>query len=259
MIAVADPDEAWWVEMARDGKWAVRRVEDDEVSVRANGYRIPAFAARYGDPAAQADRSNLDRHDAIEARVADMPVLGVHDLMALLRDVYEDTPLFRARPDGSPFKTGVRTVAILRTEAATVLDPRRGLPGGAGHRLWCCLSTPLTGVFVPFHLGATRIEPRYETAGARYSPDSAYWLFSELARLVDYRYPATANLVRDTWSAFEEETFRDLAPIEARCEGLAAPEFAGLLTEFDCRRAADAIAALEALLPEVKTRAFYEE
>jgi dipeptidase len=259
MIAVADPDEAWWVELARDGKWAAQRVEDDEVSVRANCYRIPDFAARYGDPANQADRYNLDRHDALEARAAGTATLGVPDLMALLRDVYEGLPLYRTRPDGSPFKTEIRTIAIIRTEAATVLDPQPDLGSGIGHRMWCCLSTPHTGAFVPFHAGIDRVEPHYATAGARYSPDSAYWLFSELARLVDYRYPATANLVRDAWRDFEAATFRDLATVEARCREMTAPTCRDLLSNFDHQRAAEAIRTLEELLLEVKTRAFYDE
>ncbi len=259
MIAVADPDEAWWLEMARDGKWSVRRVDDDEVSVRANCYRIPDFAAKYGDPASQADRYNLDRHDVLEARAAGMPRLGPAELMSLLREVYEGTPLYRTRPDGSPFRTEVRTVAMMRTEAATVLQPNGSLPDGVAHRMWCCLSTPLTGVFVPFHVGIRRVESHYATSGGEYTEHSAYWRFAELARLVDYRYPACATLVRGTWSAFEAETFRDLAAVEAHSRGLAAPECATLLTDFDCRRASAAIRTLGALLREVKTRAFNEE
>jgi dipeptidase len=258
MMAIADPREAWWVEMARDGKWAAQRVEDDEVSVRANCYRIPDFADRYGDPVSQADRYNLDRHEVLEARIEGLPCLGPRELMALLRDVYEDTPLFCARSDGSPFKTPVRTIAVLRTEAATIFDPSGDLPSGVGHRMWCCLSTPLTGVFVPFHVGDRLVEAHYATAGVEYSAESAYWLFSELARLVDYRYPACVNLVRDAWQGFEAETSRRLSEVEARCQGLTPAECADLLTGFDRLRASEAIRALEALLPEVKTRAFYE-
>ena len=259
MIAIADAGEAWWVELARDGNWATERVDDDEVSIRANCYRIPGFAARYGDPASQADRYNLDRHDALEARVAATPMLGVSELTALLRDVYEGTPLYRARPDGSPFKTGVRTVAILRTEAATILEAQPDFPHSLGHRMWCCLSTPLTGVFVPFHVGIQRIEPHYAAAGASYSADSAYWLFSELARLVDYRYGATVDLVRGAWRDFEAATIRDLGATEEQCRALTASQCIDLLTGFDHQRAAEAIRTLEALLPEVKTRAFHED
>lgn len=258
MVAVADADEAWWVELARGGRWAAERVEDGEVSVRANCYRIPDFAASFGDPANQRDRYNLDRHEVLEGRVSALSSVSVPDLMMMLREVYEGTPLHRTRPDGSPFGTGVRTVASPKTEACTVVEPRRGPGAPLAHLLWCCLSTSLTGVFVPFHVGIARIEPHYACAAGRYTPDSAYWLFTELAKLVDYRYRDCAELVQAAWRDFESETFDGLAGVEEACARRGEPAAAEVLTEFDNRRAADAIRVLQDLLVEVKTRAFHE-
>ncbi|HEY5656361.1 MAG TPA: C69 family dipeptidase [Myxococcota bacterium] len=290
MIAIADPDEAWWVELARDGLWAAARVGDDEVSVRANCYRIGArqegdagsmlcspglaahaasrgwpsgsplsFAATVGDPANQSDRYNLDRHEVLEEKLRERKKVGVPDLVELLREVFEGTPLHRTRPDGSPFRTGVRTVARMNTEVCTVLEPRRGMPPEVAHRMWCCMSTSLTGTFVPFHLGITSVEPHYATAGGRYDPGSAYWLFTELAKLVDCRYRACAEVVLSRWATFEAETWPALAAVEARLAGAGLTEAVEALTAFDERRAADAIRVLEELLVEVKTRAFFED
>jgi dipeptidase len=259
MIAITDPEEAWWVEIARGGHSAAERVGDDEVSVRGNCYRIADFAREFGDAANQADRYNLDRHDALEARVSTMPLVGVADLMALVRDVYEGTPLHLPRADGSPFRTGRRTVARMNTEACTVLEPRRGMPPALSHLMWCCLSTSLTGVFVPFHVGITDVEAHYATAGPRYDPASAYWLFAELAKLVDWRYRASADLVRNAWREFEAVTFRTLPDEEARCGGLDPAESVAAITEYDRTRAGEAVRLLGDLLVEVKTRAFYED
>ena len=290
MIAIADPDEAWWVELARDGLWAAERVGDDEVSVRANCYRIggrrdgdagsaipspglaahaasrgwptgspPSFADTVGDPANQSDRYNLDRHAVLEGRLRGREKVGVQDLMELLREVFEGTPLHRSRPDGSPFRTEVRTVARMNTEACTILEPRRGLPPEVAHRMWCCMSTSLTGTFVPFHLGITSVEPHYATAGGRYDPESAYWLFTELAKLVDYKYRACAEVVRSRWSSFERETLPALAAVEDRLAGAGLTEAVEAVSAFDGRRAAAAIQVLQELLVEVKTRAFFED
>jgi dipeptidase len=259
MIAIADPEEAWWVELARGGHAAAQRVADDEVSVRANCYRIADFAREFGDPVNQADRYNLDRHDALETRASALPVVGVADMMALLRDVYEGTPLYLARPDGSPFRTERRTVARMNTEACTVIQPRRALPPPLAHVMWCCLSTSLTGVFVPFHVGIANVEAHYGTAGARYDPASAYWLFTELAKLVDWRYRACVDPVRSAWREFEADTFRALADVEARCSGLGPVEAAAAVAKYDETRAAEAVRLLRDLLEEAKTRAFYED
>jgi dipeptidase len=108
MVAIADPDEAWWVEMARDGVWAAERIEDDEVSIRANCFRIGTgpprepvslmgrrdldaiarargwplpgvggFAEAIGDPVNQRDRYNLDRHEMLDERLWTLPQVGV--------------------------------------------------------------------------------------------------------------------------------------------------------------------------------------
>ncbi len=290
MIAIADPDEAWWVELARDGLWAAERVGDDAVSVRANCYRIGAgrdgdagsalgspdlaaqaasrgwpagspasFADTVGDPANQCDRYNLDRHEVLEGKLRGCEKVGVSDLIELLREVFEDTPLYRSRPDGSPFRTEVRTIARMNTEVCTILEPRREMPPELAHRMWCCMSTSLTGTFVPFHLGITSVEPHYATASGRYDPESAYWLFTELAKLVDGRYRACADVVRNQWACFERETSAALAAVEDGLAGADLAQAVEAVTMFDERRASDAIRVLRELLVEVKTRAFFED
>jgi dipeptidase len=290
MVAVADPRDAWWVELARDGQWAAQRVGPGEVSVRANAYRIREvdfadgdrflfsptlvdyarergwyregafdFAAVYGDPGNQADAYNLDRERAFESGYARLDTLGVPELVGFLREVYAGTPLYKTRPDGSPFRTGVRTIARMDTEASLVLEPRAGGPPHLAHRMWCCLSTSLTGVYLPFHLGIRAVAPPFALATREYDPRSAYWLFVELAKLADYGYPRCIDRIASTWTSFEAETLSALGTVEDRAAGLAEEEACAVLTEFDGSRAAAAIETLKLLLPEVKTRVFHED
>jgi dipeptidase len=290
VVAVADPQDAWWVELAREGQWVAERVGSDEVSMRANCYRIRGvdladrdrfmcsptlvdharergwyrdgpfdFAAVYGDPAFQADDYNLDRHRAFESGLLGLERVAVPDLMGFMREVYEGTPLHKTRPDGSPFRTGVRTIARMNTEASCILELRGGLPPHVGHRMWCSLSTSLTGVYLPFHLGIEAVEPHFARATAAYDPASAYWLFAELAKLADYGYTRCIDGITSTWRSFEAETFPALAAVEARAAGLEEEEACALLTEFDRSRAEAAIETLQRLLAEVKTRVFYED
>jgi len=289
MVAVADPRDAWWVELARDGQWVAKRVSPDEVAMRANCYRIREvdfadrdnflcsptlvdyarergwyedgpfdFAAAYGDSDNQGDGYNLDRHRACEVRLVELETVAVPDLMRFLRDVYDGTPLYKTRPDGSPFRTGVRTIARMNTEMSCILELRGELPPNVGHRMWCSLSTSLTGVYLPFHLGIEAIEPHFATASAVYDPRSAYWLFTELAKLADYGYRRCIDTITSTWGRFEAETFAALPAVEARAAALPEADAGALLTELDRGRAEAAIETLLRLLPEVKTRVFYE-
>jgi dipeptidase len=289
IVAVADPEEAWLVEVARDGQWVAERVGPDQVVVRANCYRVGKvdpdddglmcsptlldyarergfhqdgpldFASAFGDPANQADADHLDRHAAFDSAYATLEKLDVHDLLRFLREVYAGTPRHRTRPDGSPFRTGVRTIARMNTEACVVLEPRRGLAPHLGHRMWCCLSTSLTGVFLPFHLGMTEIEPHFARASGEYDETSAYWLFTELAKLADYGFRRCFDTISSTWREFESRTFADLPAVEANAARLDEARACGLLTDFDTRRARQAIDTVERLLPKVKTQVFFEE
>jgi dipeptidase len=290
MVAVADPQDAWWVELARDGQWVAKRVSPDEIVMRANCYRIREvdfadrdrfmcsptlvdyargrgwyedgpfdFAAVYGDADNQDDPYNLDRHRAFESGLFDVERVTVPDLMRFMREVYEGTPLHRTRLDGSPFRTGVRTIARMNTEASVILELRRELPPHVGHRMWCCLSTSLTGVYLPFHVGLGAVEPHFATASPGYDPRSAYWLFTELAKLADYGYTRCIDRITSTWRTFEAETLSTLPAVEARAAGLGVEEACALIADYDRGRAEAAIETLQRLLPEVKTRVFYED
>lgn len=289
MLAVADYDEAWWVELARGGQWVARRVGPDEIAMRANCYRIGVvdfhdhenfmysttlveyagnhgwytegafdFAAIYGDPGNQCDAYNCDRHLVLESRYASLGKVDAPDLMRLMRDIFEGTPQFKAGENGSPFRTGVRTIARMNTEASVVVELRRNLPPHIGNRMWCSMATSLTGVYVPFHLGINAVEPHYACASGSYDPASAYWLFIELARLADYGYSKCIETIISTWQKFEAETFSTVPPVEARAAALEQPAACSLLTEYDRQRAAAAIVQVQQLLPEVKTTIFYE-
>jgi dipeptidase len=125
--------------------------------------------------------------------------------------------------------------------------------------MWCSLSTSLTGVYLPFHVGIEAVEPHFARASAGYDERSAYWLFTELAKLADYGYTRCIDAITSTWASFEAETFSALAGVEARAAGLGEEEACRLLTEFDRGRAGAAIETLQRLLPEVKTKVFYED
>ena len=147
--------------------------------------------------------------------------------------MYEGTPLYRTRPDGSPFRTGVRTIARMNTEASVILELRRELPPHVGHRMWCCLSTSLTGVFVPFHVGIEAVEPHFATASAGYDAALGLLAVHGAGEARGLPLPALHRRITSTWRTFEAETFSALPAVEARAAGLGVEEACALLTEFD--------------------------
>ncbi|MDE3033682.1 MAG: hypothetical protein KGI56_08475, partial [Acidobacteriota bacterium] len=71
-------------------------------------------------------------------------------------------------------------------------------------------------------------------------------------------YPRCIRDIRETWDAFERETFTLLEAAEAAALRLPGPQGVAALAAFDQTRARAAIRALEDLLPRVKTLVYYE-
>jgi dipeptidase len=184
--------------------------------------------------------------------------VSVEDLMRFMRDVFEGAPQFKAGENGSPFRTGVRTVARMNTEASAIVELRRNLPPHIGNRMWCGMSTSLASVYIPFHLGINAVEPHFAYAEGFYDSASAYWLFTELAKLADYGYNKCIGMITSTWQKFEAETRSALPTVEAQAAALEPAAACGLLTEYDRERAAAAIRQVQQLLREVKTKVFCE-
>ena len=217
------------------------------------------FAEIFGDPNWQTSGYNLDRHQILEQQFKQRPTINAEILMGYLREVYENTPLYKEGHRGSPFRTGVRTIARLNTEASVVIELRRNLPPAIGIRMWCSLATSLSGVYVPFHLGSAAVERHYAFAGREYSNKSAYWRFVELSRLLDYGYQDCAELIKNCWRDFEANTRHRLPEQEEKLCRTKAKKLGKRLAEIDRSYAKSALKKLARLLPTVKTKVFYED
>ena len=290
MLAVCDYDEAWWVELARDGQWVAKRVQPDEVIMRANCYRIGLvdfedkvnflhsaslldyargrgwyvdgpfnFAEIYGEPDWQKADYNLNRHHMLEQQFNQESTVDAQMLMGYLREVYEHSPLYKEGHRGSPFRTGVRTIARLNTEASVIIELQRNLPPEIGIRMWCNMATSLSGVYVPFHLGSVAVERHYAFAGREYSKKSAYWRFVELSRLLDYGYNDCAEIIKNCWRDYEADARRRLPEQENRLGRTKVKKLGRRLAIIDRKYAKNALRKLKRLLPIIKTKVFYED
>ncbi|MEI6287856.1 MAG: C69 family dipeptidase, partial [Bacillota bacterium] len=202
---------------------------------------------------------NLDRHRMLEQQISMESTIDAQMLMGYLREVYENSPIYKEGHRGSPFRTGVRTIARLNTEASVVIELQRNLPPKIGIRLWCNMATSLSGVYVPFHLGSAAVERHYAFAGREYSKKSAYWRFVELSRLLDYGYHDCSELIKNCWRDFESDALRQLPEQEEKLSRIKVKKLGKQLAKIDRRYAKNALRKLERLLPTVKTKVFYED
>lgn len=296
MFAIADPQEGWWIEIARDSQWIAVRVGDKEAVMRANGYRVdvvdlddrenvlhspevveyavkagwynPAegsfsFARAYGDPWCFCDY-NVLRHKLVDERISNLPVISRTDLMAIMRWNYEGTQYYqRDIVTGSPWETEHRTIARLNTEISSVAELRSGMPAEIGFVMWWCINTPKTGVYIPWYFGTTEFPIEYTTGNEEFSLDSAYWTFFEL-KMLAHQYSRDAfPMITEIWPKFEAEILMSREKTESEALRIyktrgkdAASQY---LTTRSGALANEALAKARQLIADIKTKAWFME
>jgi len=276
-FSIADPDEAWILEMIGPGPggngahWVAVRVPDGSVAAHANKARIGTFplddpenclyspdvisfavARGYWDPAtdgpfrfceaycpatAQKLRYTETRVWSIFRRAAPSldltpdysrgtpsapayPLwvrpdrkLAVADVMALMRDHYEGTPMdmtagvdagpfgspLRARPmtfglDGATY-SWERPISTQQTGCSYVAQLRRFLPDPVGGVLWYGVDDTFTSCYFPLYAGASAVPEAFGRGSLRaFSWDSAWWVFNLVANYAQLRF---ADMARD--------------------------------------------------------------
>ncbi len=133
--------------------------------------------------------------------------LSVADVMALMRDHYEDTHYdmtkgLDAGPYGTPNRwrpmswevdegkyTWERPISTQQTGFSFVSQSRSWLPDAVGGVFWYGLDDTYTSCYVPLYAGIDRV-PHSFTVGSieKFSWDSAWWVFNFVANIANLKY-----------------------------------------------------------------------
>ncbi|HKG24374.1 MAG TPA: C69 family dipeptidase, partial [Thermomicrobiales bacterium] len=233
---LADPTTAWVLETAGH-RWIAERVEDraaisNLLTIHGGGGRSSPgieqhardqgwvdgdfdFARAYQDPDADLTTRvcRLDRARTVLGGYRSP--IDVRDMMALLRDHGDgDLPSgARALPSicmhANPASPG-------ETAAAMVVQLRPDRPRELATTCWTAFGSPCLSVFRPVYPFAVGLPTLLDRGGAAFDPDSPWWVFEWLQRLVA-RAPSLAGEVRAAFAALE---FRFMEQA-ADAEGLA--------------------------------------
>jgi dipeptidase len=293
MMAIADAEEGWWMEIAGPGQWAAKRVGDNEAIMRANAFRIAeidfhdsanwlfsakivdyakekgwysggafSFKDAYTEPERNNGKFNVLRQQRLDALLAQKSKISISDLAAMMRDVYAGTEYYITDANGSPFHNEYYTIANMETEiSAMVALNAKKMPQSLC--MWTCMANPATGIYLPFHLQDTSVAAWYSQASAVYKNNSAYWQFTELARLSDLKYSSLQPAIAADWQQYEQQFMQQCRINEKAVEALyqagdtdAAAE---MLTAFDADCAKITRKELGKLLSKVKTEVYWQE
>lgn len=141
------------------------------------------------------------------------------------------------------------------------------LPKGSGEIpvFWWCASVPTSGVFVPFFVHGSKLPAIVSAAGTlgkkvvppekaapdRFSADSYWWLFRDLAEKVNFAWPARQKAVRADFDALENEFAAGLPAVldqaAALRKGGKAAQAAQILDDYSAACVTKAVAKVNEL------------
>jgi dipeptidase len=171
----------------------------------------------------------------------DSPVL-LRDVMARMRDHYEDTPLDMRNDNGAgPYKSpyrwrpmefavdsvmylNERAVATQQTGYSFVAQSRSGLPDAVGGVFWFGTDDADGCVYAPMFCGISRIPQSFALGNGSmisWSETSAYWTFSQVNNWAYSRYNVIHPEIEKYQSQLESQFVAEVEDVQQKVKELA--------------------------------------
>lgn len=149
--------------------------------------------------------------------------IGVTDIMNFQRDRYQNTAndmsasaqAFNAA--GLEIESGSdRPVGSIRQMETHIYEMVKGYPAEIGARWWMAMAQSEHSVNLPFYGAITDTHPYYkkEAREAAYEPESAYWIFGDLAYLARGNRVKYGKPIQDYWRKYELKLYDQQASVE---------------------------------------------
>ena len=167
--------------------------------------------------------------------------LSVHDVMELMRDYYQDTPMDMTKDMGAgPFECIVRwrplywkvgeqkyfnerATSTQQTGFSFVTQMRSWLPNPIGGIIWFSVDDAYSSVYTPMYCGMTKIPNTFAVGNGSimdFSDDAAFWVFNQVSNFAYTRYSAMIPEIQKEQKEIEARFINDVKNIDKKAEEL---------------------------------------
>ena len=167
--------------------------------------------------------------------------LSVHDVMQLMRDHFEGTPMDMTQDVGAgPFHCPYRwrpmdweyngkqyiherAISTQQTGFSFVAQCRGWLPDKVGGIIWFGVDDTYSTCYCPMYCGITQIPVCFEEGNGsmtRYSETAAFWLFNRVTNFCYLRYDAMIEDVIRVQQELEHDFIKQVKQCDERCANL---------------------------------------
>ena len=167
--------------------------------------------------------------------------LGVDDVMGLMRDYYQNTPMDMTKDIGAgPYANTVRwrpmtwqvdgksyvherAIATQQTGFSFVTQSRSWLPDPVGGIIWFGVDDTFYTVYTPMYCGMTDVPQSFKVGNGdimTYSDNAAFWVFNEVTNFVYSRASVMTPDLQAKQKELERKYIAETAEIDAKAAEL---------------------------------------
>ncbi|MFN2313647.1 MAG: dipeptidase, partial [Bacteroidales bacterium] len=182
-----------------------------------------------------------DLHNRMPLWIKPDKKLSVEDVMGLMRDYYQNTPMDMTKDVGAgPYLNTVRwrpmswnvdgqtylherAIATQQTGFSFVTQSRSWLPDPVGGIIWFGVDDTYYTVYTPMYCGITSVPQSFAVGNGdimTYSADAAFWVFNEVTNFVYSRASLMTPDLQTKQKELEQKYFSETAEIDTKAAEL---------------------------------------
>ncbi|MFL2029293.1 C69 family dipeptidase [Loigolactobacillus zhaoyuanensis] len=211
-----------------DGRWDFRHIFGTDTE-KDHHYNTPRvwFIQRYLNPEIEQDPESPELPFIRKASRK----ISVEDIQYIMKSHYNETKYDPLGHGSDHDKKTYRSISLSRTANSHILQMRDNKAKAAAGVQWIGFGVPSFCPHVPFFTNATDTDESYRVLPKEMSLDSAYWLYTALAMVVEAHYAEFIQADLDYQKDLSQWARTKISAVDKQAQNLSGTELTAYLTQ----------------------------